>query len=317
VIGSMGGVPILLWNLNNGWVTLSHAQMHAGLEGDGRIHWLGPLRYFGMQFGVLLGFWFVIWALAMWRHRPTCEEHADRRFLWWMSAPTFGFFGLFAFKNGGGEANWPIVCYLSGMVLAAGYLAQVVSTPAVRIRRMAWTLTLGTATLGLLLTLLLHEPATVQPVLLRLAGPASERHPLPIRRVDPTSRLRGWKHLAREVDLVRAELAARGIEPALAAERWTQASELRFYTEGHPDFLCLGVALGDRHSQFDLWRPNPACDPDLYLGRTFVLVGNDLDRLRSAFDSFEEPRTIRYSENGCPMAEWTIVIAHRFRGWDQ
>jgi hypothetical protein len=37
--------------------------------------------------------------------------------------------------------------------------------------------------------------------------------------------------------------------------------------------------------------------------------------LRPAIESLERARAIRYRENGCPIAEWTIVIAYGFRGW--
>ena len=317
LLGSLGSVPILLWNMNNGWVTLHHAQSHAGLDNDTMLHWLGPLQYVGAQFAVLLGFWFVAWARAMWHHRPTRETQPELRFLWWMSAPTFVFFGLFSFKNGGGEANWPIVSYLAGMVLTAGWILRELQEASAWYRRVCRASLLGFAALGILLTALVHQPIHMQPVLLSLAGPASEKHPLPIRRVDPTSRLRGWRHLAKEVDQLRADLKGRGIEPVLAAERWTQAGELGFYCDGHPAFHCLGLPLGDRDTQYDLWRPNPAADADRFNGRTFLLVGMDLDRLRHAFESFESARTIQYEENGCPIAEWSIVVAHGFRGWGE
>jgi hypothetical protein len=316
-VGSLGSVPILAWNAMNGWVTLEHTRTHAGLERDVLIHWLGPLAYVGAQFGILLGFWFVAWGRAMWQHRPTREARPELRYLWWMSAPTFVFFGLFSFKNGGGEANWPLVSYLAGMVLAANWMAGEINDPHRWYRHLCKASTATVAILGLLLTMVMHEPIRMQPVLLRLTGPATPQQPTPIRRVDPTSRLRGWRHLAAEVDRTRADLKARGIEPVLAAERWTQAGEVGFYCAGNPTVACLGIPLGDRSCQYDLWRPNPVTDSASYLGRSFLLVGLDLDRLGPAFESLEPTRTVQYEENGCPIAQWTIVVAHGFRGWDR
>src|ERR1022692_1785774 len=93
--------------------------------------------YLGTQFAILLGVWFIAWARAMWHHRPTREMRPERRFLWWMSAPTFVFFGLFSWKNGGGEANWPLAGYLAGIVLAAGWLAGELANPRPWERRLA------------------------------------------------------------------------------------------------------------------------------------------------------------------------------------
>lgn len=317
-IGALGGVPILAWNAMNGWVTLRHTQSHAGFTDtrDAGIHWLGPLAYLGAQFAVLLGFWFIVWARAMWAHRPTRESNPERSFLWWMSAPTIVFFGLFAFKNGGGGPNWPLAGYLSGMVLAAGWLAYEFRTAVPWRRRLGTASACGFACLGLLVSVVVHEPILVQPVLLRLAGPETEQHPLPIRRVDPTSRLRGWRYLASEVDRVRAELNQRGIDTTLASERWTQASELAFYCQGRPEVYCLGVLCQDRDSQYELWRPNPVKDSPAFHGRTFIVVGTDVTLLGSAFTALEPVRTITYRENGQPVAQWQIAIASGYRAPD-
>ena len=317
-VAMLGAAPILIWNAANGWVTFKHTQSHAGFETEDVTHWLGPVRYLGAQFAILLGGWFLLWSGAMWRHQPAAESRPELRFLWWMSAPTFAFFGLFAFKNGGGEANWPIAGYLSGMVLAAGWLREVAG---VRGRESGGrghylrAAVVGFAALGLVMTVLLHEPLTLRPVLMRLAGQATREHPMPMRRVDPTVRLRGWRFLAAEVDRTRAELRARGIEPILVTERWTQAAELAFYCDGKPETYCVAVLLGDRNSQYDLWRPNPVADANCFAGQTFLLVGPEMDRLRHAFDRFESVRIVRHTEDGQCIAEWSITIAHGFRGW--
>jgi 4-amino-4-deoxy-L-arabinose transferase-like glycosyltransferase len=316
-IGCLGAVPILAWNVSHGWVTLWHTQVHAGLEGNDTGTWLGPLQYVGIQFAVLMGLWFIIWARAMWDHRPTREADPGSRFLWWMSAPVFVFFGLFSVMNGGGGANWPLASYLSGMVLAAGWLRRAWLEGSERFRRYCGAAVAACAAFGFLLIGMLHEPVRVQPILLSLAGPATSARPMPIRRVDPTCRLRGWRHLAAEVDRVRADLRQRSIEPVLAAERWTQAAELGFYCTGRPGFHCLAIPLGDRDSQYDLWRPNPVADAGEFQGRTFLLVGLDLERLRPAFGSFETVRTVSHDENGCLVMAWSIVVAHDFRGWSE
>jgi 4-amino-4-deoxy-L-arabinose transferase-like glycosyltransferase len=313
-IGALGGLPILVWNALNGWVTLRHTQGHAGLDDSGGLQWIGPLKFLGGQFAVLLGLWFVVWLAAMWANRPTVENRPERRFLWWMSAPTFVFFGLFAFINGGGEPNWPIAAYLSGGVLAAGWLSGWLVEQSETRRRWALAGMVVCAGFGLVGTLAIHQPVLIQPVLLRIVGPATPERPAPLRRIDPTARLRGWAHLGEEVDRVRAELAEREIDPIIATGRWTQAGEVGIYAKGHPKVYCFGLLLGDRTSQYDVWRPNPVFDPDAFRGRTFLLVGADAERLRSAFGKVEPTRTIHYRENGHLVADWTITIAHDFRG---
>ncbi len=313
-VGSLGGVPILAWNAANDWVTLKHTGMHAGVEAEVSLHWLGPLAFVGTQFAVLLGVWFVVWAQAVWEHRPTRESHLELRFLWWMSAPIVTFFGLFSLLNGGGEANWPLAGYLAGMVLAAGWMRDQWRLGAIWQRHVATLSVAGGAAAGLLLIFAIHAPIQVQPVLLRIAGTAGHADAAPMGRVDPTARLRGWRHLAAEVDRARAGLEARGITPVLAAERWTQAGEMSFYCAGQPRFHCLGLFLEDHATQYDLWRPNPVANPDAFRGRTFLIVGVGLERLNFAFDNLEPARTVEYRENGALIAVWTIAVGNGYRG---
>ncbi len=75
--------------------------------------------------------------------------------------------------------------------------------------------------------------------------------------------------------------------------------------------------MGDRDSQYDLWRPNPITDASLFHGKTFVLVGVELDALRPAFDAFEPRPAIQYRENGQLIAVWKVAVAQGFRGWDR
>src|SRR5262249_11948841 len=51
-------LPILIWNIQHDWVTLRHVGGQAGLRDTPGWRWLGPLEYVGIQFALLLGFWF-------------------------------------------------------------------------------------------------------------------------------------------------------------------------------------------------------------------------------------------------------------------
>src|SRR5262249_31069091 len=134
-------LPIVAWNAGHDWVSVRHVLGHAGFQSEPGIYWLGPLTYVGKQLGFLLGYWFVVWLLAMSANRPWGQPQAgqeeDRQgigYLWWMSALVFVVFGLFSFKNGGGEPNWPAAAYLSGMVLAGAWLSLQLRSPRTRYR---------------------------------------------------------------------------------------------------------------------------------------------------------------------------------------
>ena len=272
VVAALCCLPIVVWNAQHDWVTLRHTQGHAGLQSGTVIHWLGPLTFVGGQFALLLGYWFVVWASAAWAHRP-CARAVSAASCWWLSAPVLIFFALFSFKNGGGEPNWPLAGYLGGMVLAAGWLARSLQQASLWQRRMALGFIGVFCGLGVLTTLLVYRSEWMTPVLASIAGPETAQQPMPMRRWDPTSRLKGWRTLATEVDTLRKKLQEQGVEPVLAASSWNIPGEIGFYCKGQPTVYCLGPFVGERHNQYDWWRPNPVADADEFRGRTFILVG--------------------------------------------
>jgi hypothetical protein len=307
-------LPVFVWNLKNNWVTFRHVGGQAGLSRGPGLRWLGPLEYLGMQSALLLGFWFVAWVAAMVQHCPWRESDTGVRYLWWMSAPMFCVFLLFSLKTPE-EPNWPVAAYLSGLVLTAAWVDRQLRSRVIWYRRLALISLLVALGLGFVVAAALHRSDWLQPLLARFAGPPTVQRPLPLRRFDPTCRLRGKQFLAAAVDRLRGTLRVEGIEPLVAGSSWTIPGELGFYCQGHPIVYSFGPALGDRHSQYDLWHPNPVDDPDIFIGRTFILVGATHDVLRQAFDKVDPPRSITYYERGQPLARWTITVGRSFRGF--
>jgi hypothetical protein len=308
-------VPILVWNAEHEWVSLKHVQGQAGLQAPAGVRWLGPFAYLGVQFGILLGFWFIGWAAAMVQARPGKETDPGVLYVWWLSAPMFVFFLLFSLRTVE-EANWAVTTYISGLVLAVAWTARQLRSPRAWYRRLAVACLTAACALGLALSGLMHFSTAVQPVLAWLSGPPTDRHPLPLRRFDPTCRLRGWRTLAAEVDRLRAELRAQGVEPVLAGAGWSMPGELAFYCAGHPSVYSLGLALGDRHSQYDLWRPNPVSDAERFAGRTFLFVGGGAQgAVQAAFDAVEPTRLITYYEGGQPIGQWAVTVCRGFHGF--
>jgi 4-amino-4-deoxy-L-arabinose transferase-like glycosyltransferase len=309
-------LPIAIWNAQHDWVTVRHVLALAGLaprdsegpQAEPAVTWLGPLAYLGGQCALLLVFWFLAWLVAMIDRNPLRDRDPGTRFLWWLSAPMFLVFFAFSLKTGGGELNWPITTYLSGLVLTAAWLGRQITSPVGWYRRWTKANIALTCAVGLALSLFVHFGAWFAPLLARLAGGG----PLAARRLDPTCRLRGWRALAAEVDRAREEARAEG-EPVLAASSWALPGELGAYCSGRPQAYSVGRALGDRHSQYDLW-PGPLSDPEAFRGRTFVLVGGLSPELRAAFAEVGPPRTVAYAEGEQLIAVWQVTVCRGFRG---
>jgi hypothetical protein len=303
--------------MQHGWVSFLHVRKQAGLPQTApSITWLGPLFYVGCQFALLLGFWFIGWLRAMWDMAPWRLVTDAQRFLWWLSLPMFMCFLLFGFTTGGGQPNWPVTAYLSGMVLVVGWMRWKWHTAGVLERRAILGGTLLTCLVGLALTLVMHRSEIAYPVLAQLTGPPTETQQVPMRRLDPTCRLRGWRQLAGCVEQHIHKLRQRGIEPVLVTQNWTVPGELSFYLPDHPQVYSVGLALGNRHSQYDFWRPNPIHDPQVFLGRTFIFVGYpNLLTDRGAFSQVETITPVEHVEQGHVVATWHVSVLHGFQGF--
>jgi hypothetical protein len=309
-------LPILVWNVQNDWVTYRHVEHLTQVRSPWT--WSGPLVYVGVQGALLLGFWFVAWAVAMAAHRPGVETDGGKLYLWWMSATVFGVFFAFSVKTGGGEPNWPVTAYISGLVLAAGWLAAQLRSPSLLWRRAVGVGLVSVCVIGLVACIVMHRSDLLYPALARLSGPPTETRPTPIRNFDPTARLRGWRTLAAEVDRVRDELAVVG-EPVVVGTSWVLPGELGFYCRGNPTVYTIGPVIWDRRSQYDLWRPNPIANGDAFLGRTFVIVavGTKKLPLDAAFTRVEDPLPVTHCVAGQPIAVWSVTVAHGFRGFER
>lgn len=308
-------LPILIWNIQNDWVSFHHVSALAGLHDGPKYKWYGPLVYVGQQFGLILGYWFILWVSAMWTFRPTVEKDPKFHYLWWMSAGTFLVFLAFSPKTGGGEINWPVTTYISGLILVGAYLSRMATQGNRFLRRCSLILPPIFIFLGFLLSLVMHRSEIIRPVLSAITGPSTPTNLFPMRRFDPTCRLRGWDQLGVEVDRLQAEITAKtGAEPLLVGGSWNVPGELGFYCKGHPQAYSIGLVNGDRHSQYDLWT-NPIDHPEKFLGRDFLVVGFVSPNARKAFESVEELPPYWYRENGHPISIWHLHYCKGFKGF--
>jgi hypothetical protein len=268
------------------------------------------VNYVAGQAAVLLGVWFAAWVMAVWTSRPW-RSCAGDSYLWWLSVPMFAVF-LAASLRTPVQINWPVTAYLSGGVLVASRLRLCERSH--NCKRLPVTGALA-AVVGIALTVAVHFPTVGRPLLVAIAGRPTPDRPFPLRRVDPTCRLRGWQTLAAAVDGVRADLRARGEDPVIAGTVWNLPGVVAVYGDGHPPTFSVGLAAGDRLSQYDLWRPNPVWDPEAFRGRTFILVGSLTPALCDAFEAVDPPREVRYVEGDQPVAAWLVTVGRGFRGF--
>jgi hypothetical protein len=316
-LSAAGCVPMLVWNAAHDWVSVRHVLGQAGIGGGARparFRPLGPLSFAAGQFAFLLGFWFVALVAAAWRFRPHRLTDPGRSFLWWVSVPVWGVF-FAASSRTTGQVNWPVAAYVGGFVLAVAWVGGQLRPDNPR-RKLVLGGLVGAVWLGLVLSVGAHFPGLARPLVAAVVGPGTPHDPAPVRRLDPTCRLRGWRTLAAELDTLRDRIQREtGQEPVLAGMVWTTPGELAFYCRGHPEAYSFGLALADRHSQYDLWRPNPVADAQVFRGRPFLYVGDEIPEAAEVFDRVEPPVRVVHTEGGVPVAVWTVWVGHGFRGF--
>lgn len=308
----VGMIPVLAWNAANGWVSFKHVGTQAAGSGGSGIRWLGPITFAAGQFAFLIGVWFVAWIAAAWNNRRSADP--ARAFLWWSSVPVWGVFAVASFKASG-QINWPAAAYITGFVLVVAWVRDQLNGPY---RRSVARLVSSGVAIGLALSVLVHYPALMRSAMASAAGPPTEANPAPIRKFDPTARLRGWQTLAKEVDIIRDRVRAEtGEEPLVAGTVWNVPGALGAYCKGHPETYSFGLAMSDRHSQYDIWRPNPVADAQAFRGRTFVFVGDGLPADAGVFERMELPVVVVHREEGIPVAVWWVWVGHGFRGFPE
>jgi hypothetical protein len=306
----------VIWNAGHDWASFRHVfgQVggHGAAIGEG-FRWFGPLAFLGGQFGMLFGAWLLAFLMASWRFSPTREKAIGIRLLWWCSVPVWCLFAAASFVKSG-QPNWPAPSYLAGIILAVAWVREQFRG---NFSRSVRTTVAATVLASLLATAAIHSPGTVRPLLARLVRDPSEAKPLPVRDLDISARLVGWKTLAREVDRLALRVQSpTGEKPVLAATHWTLPGHLRFYCQNHPDVYAIGLPNhSDRHSQYDYWRPNPLKDAQAFWGRTFIIVGELGPGVATAFDSTEPVLRVVHAEAGIPIAAWSITVCHGFHGF--
>lgn len=309
---AVGLLPVLFWNVQNDWVTFRHVGTQAVGQGGSGIRWLGPLSFMVGQAGFLIGVWFAVWVAAAWRYRRS--DDPAKQFLWWCAVPVWGVFALASFKASG-QINWPAAAYSTGLILIVAWVREALDG-AYR-RPVARLVGCGVG-IGIALSTLVHFPGLMRGALAAVSGPETEKRPTPIRQFDPTARLRGWKHLGSEVDQIRARVRAEtGEDPLVAGTVWNVPGALGVYCQGHPETYSFGLAMGDRHSQYDLWRPNPVADAQEFKGRTFVFVGDGLPADTKVFERFELAKRVVYREEGVPVSVWWVWVGYGFKGFPE
>jgi 4-amino-4-deoxy-L-arabinose transferase-like glycosyltransferase len=236
-------VPVIVWNGQHHWVTLSHLANRGGLDR----HWEPHLSFvsdFLLSETFLLNpvFWVgLLWsALAMWRWPERKPVHL---YLFSMGAPLLLFYFLFTFRSRV-QPNWIAPSVLPLFCLMAMYWEMK--------WRQGWTVARGwllaAVAMGWFFIIPMHDTRVVGKIFGVL---------IPVKW-DPTTRVLGWKSVAEEIDKARVELLKEGKPVFVIASHYGTTSLLSFYSPeakaGVPDRpLVYCIPSRQPENQFYFW----------------------------------------------------------------
>jgi undecaprenyl-diphosphatase len=284
--------PVVAWNVAHGWVSARHVAS----QGIGRGPSLAdPFEFVGGQVLVLTPLVAGLLAWGLWHgiREGLVRGREPYRFLTAFALPVLAFYALLSLQ-GKVQANWPAAAYPPLALLAAAALVERGRGLAAGARRRQRRLLLAAAGLALAVSALGHVTD--------LLG-------LP-PRLDPTTRLKGWRELGVQVTALRREMP----DPArtfLVSDRYQVASELAFYVEGQP--TAYNVNLGRRLNQYDFWE-----GPAARIGwdALFVREGvGELDeRVAQAFARTEGPIVVEIRRGDRTVRQFAVYRGYGFRG---
>jgi 4-amino-4-deoxy-L-arabinose transferase-like glycosyltransferase len=294
-------LPAVLWNLMNSWLTVQHTREHFQWRSQS---WTRHLTYYfeyaASQAGILSPLTYLlitmvsVVALCEWRRLQDRERFVLSLGL----IPLLAITGLSFVQRI--QPNWPVAFHLTGMIFLSAWVENAWSSPWLPSAWRTWFptgLKVGVAFVVLFYAMPMVIPTTT------LAGGS----------VDPLSRLRGWKPLARAVEQV-LQSVDEGQKPLLITMSGRGiVSELAFYLPDHPRVYHWNAA-GTVVSQHDVWGwPILEQDRDVVV---ITAAGQPLpDAFVEASASSAYLRTLRQERGGPRHDDYDVWVVRGLREW--
>jgi len=244
-IALLAFTPVIWWNCQHDWVTLSHLYDRGGLTKPWHFRPQFFAEFLLSEFGLLNPVFFVgmVWAaIRIW---PAAKQQPLQLFLFSMGAPLFLFYLVYTIRARV-QPNWIVPAVVPLFMLMVIYFHERWKAGLSRGAIRSW-LTIG-VTLGFVAVALLHATEVTR----LIAGwsiPA---------KADPLHRVRGWGRIARMLDNERQKLMSEGKPVLFLTQHYGLTSILTFYlpeakqaVRGVP--LVYHVRMTTPENQYYFW----------------------------------------------------------------
>lgn len=236
--------PVLIWNSQHAWITVSHLRDRGGLRTGPQFHPGEFLTFIALHLLVYSPLIFAgLVACLGWAWKKA-GPHFKPRFLLAFTLPLFVMYFALSFKQTG-EPNWTAPATPSLAILAVVFWIELA-----REKKWARIYVVTALALGGLMTLCVIDMDILRRVGLKLSYVNPE---------DPSARLRGWQTTAAQLQRVREKYEAEtGKRVFLIADSYGTAASLGYYLPdarregpGHPPIYAPESAYPG--NQFYFW----------------------------------------------------------------
>ncbi|WP_461632968.1 ArnT family glycosyltransferase [Labilibaculum euxinus] len=295
-IGLLFFLPVVIWNIKNDFVGLRHVQYLAGNTKEAvQIEKLAFnfLEYIFGQIVILSPFFigFYIKILKSWIHKQLSDEMV---YLILPGIMVFFVFMPIAFvRRSGVEVNWPMFAYATIPVALAHWAVTGKKTGR-----------LGAGVAATFMLVLLITNLSV----LDKVGIQKIIHV----KLDPTSRLAGWKSLAQHVDSLKRRIPSTNC--FVFSNNYHISSEMQFYLEEQPATYFLNY--NNRMNQFSLWPGLEQFVNKKYYG-IFISTTPIKDKLKDSFEEMGSFTTRKTLYRGTEINNFNIYVLKDFKGFEE
>lgn len=315
-----GAAPIVVWNSQRGWPTLSHLLGHVHAAGGDipvpanapGYNPLWTLEFIAVQ-ALLIGPIVIAMLLSLRCAGAESAHRSARTLALCAGIPVLVFYLGVSFRTDV-EGNWPIAAWALFIPLLAASCVREFDRYSRLVRE--WLADPNRPRRGIFR----RRPETAFQITVHwgigygLVGALGMLCLVPLSQLPvvgrfvPIQRLTGARELAAAV--VSASAASGPDDVFIVGARYTTTALLAFYLPRQPAVYCAGSRLGDRRSPYDDFPETDLASPSL-LGRAAVLVdvtrGSTPERWARAV-KFDTVRAV--SRTG----PYTIYLADRFAG---
>ena len=217
VVNLLCTLPVVIWNMQNGWISLAHVARHGGVGKAAapltkHLSWV--VEFIGAEIVLLNPVFFVGAFVALWAVARTMKRDGRLAYFFCMGAPVFVLY-IFLSLRSRVQPNWVAPSVLPMFVVMVIYWDARLKAGTFRVK--AW-LAAGLV-IGFCLAIVLTESRLIE----KITGRA-----LPTK-IDPLTRVRAHSDLARVVEDAREMLEREAGRTFVIGDHYGKTSLLNFY----------------------------------------------------------------------------------------